>query len=120
MSQAGIKFDSGKPLMSLLPPFAIEEVAKVLTVGANKYAVDNWKYVPDGKFRYLNAFGRHMNEYSKGIKFDPETGFNHVAHAICCLLFILDADVSGVPLAAPLPKEVTEKPLLSYKFNVKS
>jgi hypothetical protein len=26
---------------------------------------------------------------------DPETGVNHMAHAICCLMFINDLDNSG-------------------------
>jgi len=24
--------------------------------------------------------------------YDPETGVNHIAHAICCLMFMLDLD----------------------------
>lgn len=110
MSTQGRKFDAGKPEFSLLPPYALEAVAKVLTVGAQKYDVDNWKYVPNGAYRYKNAAGRHINEYIKGNKFDEETGLNHLAHAICCLMFMLDADESGVPLAGKgknLPEALT-------------
>lgn len=99
MSTQGRKFDAGKPEFSLLPPYALEAVAKVLTVGAQKYDVDNWKYVPNGAYRYKNAAMRHINDYIKGKKLDDETGLNHLAHAICCLMFMLDADESGVPLA---------------------
>ena len=99
IEQIGRKFDVGKPEMSLLPPWALEAVARVLTIGAQKYERDNWKYVPDGAFRYKNAAMRHLNEYIKGITEDPETGENHLAHAICCLMFMLDSDESGVPLA---------------------
>jgi Domain of unknown function (DUF5664) len=97
--QLGRKFDAGKPEFALLPPWALEAVSKVLTIGAQKYERDNWKYVPNGRFRYINAALRHLNAYSKGETTDPETGENHLAHAICCLMFILDSDESNVPLA---------------------
>ena len=48
MTQTGRKFDQDKPHMALLPPYALEAVARVLTYGAQKYERDNWKYVPDG------------------------------------------------------------------------
>ena len=39
----GIKYDGEKPMMHLLPPKAINEVAKVLTFGAQKYDEENWR-----------------------------------------------------------------------------
>lgn len=99
MTQIGRKFDMGKPEFSLIPQWAQESVARVLTSGARKYEVNNWKYVPNGAYRYKNAALRHINSYMKGEKKDPESGENHLAHAICCLLFMLDADESGVSLA---------------------
>jgi hypothetical protein len=78
-------------------------VARVLTVGAKKYAVNNWKYVPNGKFRYINAAMRHLFAHMRGEMKDPETGENHLAHAICCLMFILDSEESGIPLADDKP-----------------
>lgn len=94
----GRKFDNGKPMMSLVPPWALEEIAKVMTMGAKKYAKDNWKLVPDGRQRYIDAMLRHINAFQKGEINDPEMGTHHLAHAACCLMFILDSDVSGVPL----------------------
>ena len=38
----GIKYDSVKPRMNLLPPKAIVEVSKVLTFGAEKYDAENY------------------------------------------------------------------------------
>lgn len=104
----GIKWDHGKPRFGLVPALIEAEVAKVLTVGANKYAVDNWKYVPDGKARYIDALGRHINAYRQGEIHDPDDGLHHLAHAICCAMFIAEADLSGVPLAPPTDKETQE------------
>ncbi len=98
MESLGRKFDADKPMMSLVPPDAELEIAKVLTFGAKKYDIDNWKYVKDGKRRYLDAMLRHITAYRKGETLDPESGLHHLAHAGCCLMFILDSDVSGIPL----------------------
>lgn len=116
----GKKFDSGKPEFSLLPPWALESVAKVLTFGAQKYDVDNWKYVENGEQRYKNAAMRHLNDYMKGEKFDQETGLNHLAHAVCCLMFMLDADESGIPLAKAMGSGTAVKfdvPAVNYVFS---
>jgi hypothetical protein len=87
--ELGVKFDSNKPQWSLLPFEALEEVVEVLTSGAQKYAPDNWKYVPNADARYMDAAFRHMAQYMQGEQHDEETGNNHLAHAVCCLLFKL-------------------------------
>lgn len=118
MTTIGRKYDSGKPEFSLLPPWALESVAKVLTFGAEKYEIDNWKHVSNGEYRYRNAALRHINDYIKGEKTDLESGCNHLAHAICCLMFILDADESGQALA---PAEAKfDVPKMNYAFTTPS
>jgi hypothetical protein len=89
----GIKFDGGKPQWSLLPFKALREVVDVLTYGAKKYAPDNWKKVPNAKQRYIDAGFRHFTAYAGGEKLDSETGKSHLAHAICCLLYLLAFEV---------------------------
>lgn len=88
----GVKYDKDKPKWSLLPFKALAEVVDVLTYGARKYAPDNWKKVPDARTRYVDAAFRHFTAYINGEKNDSETGLNHLAHAICCLLFLLAFD----------------------------
>ena len=90
---AGIKFDGGKPQWSLLPFKALKEVVDVLTYGAKKYAPDNWKKVPNAKQRYIDAGFRHFTAYASGEKLDSETGKSHLAHALCCLLYLLAFEV---------------------------
>ena len=86
----GIKFDGEKPDYSLVPFGALDEVVKVLTYGANKYDRFNWEHVE--AIRYQAAALRHISSYQQGEKFDPETGINHLAHAICSLLFLIEFD----------------------------
>lgn len=89
----GKKYDTGKPMFSLIPPLAELEVAKVLTYGAEKYAPNNWKYVDNAFDRYLSAARRHINMVQLGETHDPETGLHHYAHAICNLLFLLEKEL---------------------------
>lgn len=89
----GVKYDNDKPQWSLLPFKALKEVVDVLTYGAKKYAPDNWKKVPDAKRRYIDAGFRHFTAYAAGEKLDPETGKSHLAHAMCCLLYLLAFEI---------------------------
>ena len=89
----GRKFDSGKTDYSLVPLKALEEITDVLGIGARKYAKDNWRYVEDRGNRYWAAAMRHMISWKEGDKLDDETGKNHLAHAICCLMFLLEEDL---------------------------
>ena len=88
----GRKFDSGKLEYGLLPPHALKETVKVLTFGAQKYERDNWQKVPDSKRRYFDALQRHLWAWKEGEEFDPESGIHHLAHAMCCLMFLYEHD----------------------------
>lgn len=92
----GIKFDGKKMRISLLPILSVLEVVRVLEFGAKKYAPDNWKYVEGAQGRYWDAAMRHMFAYKTGEKLDDETGLSHLAHAACCILFMLWFDLTSV------------------------
>ncbi|WP_264041499.1 dATP/dGTP diphosphohydrolase domain-containing protein [Pectobacterium carotovorum] len=83
------KNDAGKWRFSLLPLSAIISVIAVLEFGAQKYAVDNWKSVPDARQRYFDASIRHITAWWQGEQIDSESGLPHLAHAVCCLLFLM-------------------------------
>lgn len=82
-----LKFDSAKPRFDLVDPWFSEDTAKVLTMGAMKYAEDNWKLNTDIK-RYIGALERHLNEIKKGELFDDESGLQHTAHIACNAMFL--------------------------------
>lgn len=91
--EEGLKYDSGKLEYGLLPPLALKATVDVLTFGANKYKRDNWKYVDDSKRRYFDALQRHLWAWKEGEEIDPESGKHHLAHAMCCLMFLYEHDV---------------------------
>ena len=88
----GRKFDGGKLQYGLLPPLALKATVEILTFGAEKYEPDNWKYVPDSKRRYFDAMQRHVWAWKNGEQLDPESGIHHLAHAMCCLMFLYEHD----------------------------
>jgi hypothetical protein len=89
----GRKFDGGKLEYGLLPSLALEETVRVLTFGAQKYERGNWQKVPESKRRYFDALQRHIWAWKKGEHIDPESGLHHLAHAMCCLMFLYEHDV---------------------------
>ena len=89
----GLKYDSEKPKMNLLPPKAIVEISKVLTFGAAKYDAENWRKLDDLQNRYTAGALRHIFAHMDGEELDPETNLSHLAHAMCCLLFKLEIEL---------------------------
>jgi hypothetical protein len=90
----GTKFDSDKIRLELFSPWFIEEVGKVLTSGAIKYADHNWaKGIRSS--RLIGASLRHIYAYMRGEVHDPEWGYHHLAHATCCLMFLTHQDLTG-------------------------
>ena len=86
---SGMKFDSDKLDYTLVPWAAMEEIVKVLDFGAKKYARDNWKHVQDAEHRYTKAAFRHLIAHNNRESHDQESGFSHLAHLGCCVLFML-------------------------------
>jgi len=105
MTSEGIKYDSAKPKMNLLPPKAILEVAKVLTFGAEKYDAENWRKLDDLQNRYTAGALRHIFAHMDGEELDPETNLSHLAHALCCLLFKLEIELENAKIEEEEPRE---------------
>ena len=86
------KHDQSKPRFSLIPNGTLNAVIRVLEFGATKYQAYGWKHVPDAKTRYYDAMQRHIDAWWQGEKKDRETGESHLAHAVCCTLFLMWLD----------------------------
>lgn len=92
MRKSGKKFDQEKARWDLLPLGPIKEAVEVMTLGVKKYGVNNWQHVKGGINRYYAALWRHLEAWRMGERFDQESGKRHLAHALCCLLFIMCID----------------------------
>ncbi len=88
MKDKGLKYDKVKLLMSLVDPRCIEDIARVLTYGAEKYAPNSWQQVEDAERRYKDALLRHTFEYLKGVELDEESGLTHLSHMATNIMFL--------------------------------
>ena len=84
-----MKKDHGKPMWDLIPWGQVEQIVQVLTFGAQKYGPHQWQNVEDARSRYFAALMRHLCAYWNGEEIDKESGLAHLAHAGCCLLFLM-------------------------------
>lgn len=100
----GVKSDSGKLEYHLLPRDAVGEVVRVLMYGAYEaprpdggsgYGEGNWQHVKNARKRYYNATMRHLTDWMDGEKSDKQSGKSHLAHAACCVLFLLALEMRG-------------------------
>jgi hypothetical protein len=82
------KHDVGKLRMDLLPPYAIEQIARVMTEGASKYGDRNWEKGMDWGRMYAASL-RHLFAWWGGEEYDKEDGISHLAHAACDIVFLL-------------------------------
>lgn len=84
-----LKFDTNKLPLNLLSTEALNQTAAVLKFGAEKYAEHNWRAGFTWS-RPLAAAMRHITAFNDGEDCDPESGLSHLAHAACCIMFLLE------------------------------
>ncbi len=88
MSGEGRKFDNDKPRTDLLPTKPLLDIAEILAFGAKKYGERNW----ETGMRWSRLYGaalRHLWAWFAGEENDKETGRSHLAHAACCVIFLM-------------------------------
>lgn len=86
---SAMKFDQDKLPLHLLSTEAMNQTAAVLQFGADKYAAHNWRK-GFAWSRPLSAALRHITAFNAGEDKDPESGLSHLAHAACCIMFLLE------------------------------
>lgn len=91
MESEGVKDDTAKPSLGLIPYSALAAIAAAFDYGAKKYATYNFtKGIK--LMRLVSAAGRHIWQYTWVEKHDPETGLSHLAHAGACICMALWMD----------------------------
>lgn len=91
---AGVKHDEGKLRYDLISPTSLEGLAEVLTFGSTKYGDNNWML----GMKWGRVFGaamRHLWAWWAKKGSDPETGFSHLKHALCCIHFLVHYESHG-------------------------
>lgn len=85
----GLRYNDGKTRYDLVPAFAQEQYARVLTYGANKYEERNWERGMKWS-KVLASLERHLAAIKRGEDIDPESGELHSAHVMCNAAFLTE------------------------------
>ena len=89
----GKKNDEGKPDLTLVPKEALWGMATALTYGADKYGRHNFRNGLEYS-RLAAACMRHLTAYMDGETLDPESGNNHLYHALASLAMLTYMDAN--------------------------
>ena len=85
-----LKFDEGKPNLSLIPPLWNAMLARVLEYGLKKYYKDSWKEftLQKAKDDLIPAAMRHLDAYRDG-EYISEEGLPHLSQTAWNCLVLL-------------------------------
>lgn len=128
----GLRYNTGKNQLELIPAEWVWGLGMVLTRGAIKYDVRNWERGMKWSYPVGCAF-RHVFKFMCGERYDAETGCHHLAMAAwnCLALMTYDIreigsnDLAGTGDLAWLDKVATApgpalQKLMDEKANAKS
>lgn len=110
----GVKASIGKRPLHLLPRDALEAVADALEHGARRYGDRNWEKGLSVSDLVRAADGHLWDWYLRrddGKDAGPGgSGLSHLAHAACCILFLLSHELRGLPDDRPAPVPAVPRP----------
>lgn len=85
----GKRFNEGKTRHDLVPAYAQEQYARVLTFGATKYGEQNWRNgMPWSKI--IASLERHLQAIKRGADVDEDSFQLHAAHVMCNAAFLTE------------------------------
>jgi hypothetical protein len=99
----------GKAPLHLLPGPALVAAAEALRNGAEKYGPYNWRKEPILASTYISAAERHLRAWYDGENDAPDSGIDHLAHALAGLMILVDARACGAMVDDRPPPAPTGK-----------
>ena len=82
---SGARYNDGKPDLSLIPLWTLEDEARVWDYGRQtKYKAWNWAKGMPWSVPYA-CLQRHLAKWQRGQDLDEESGLPHLAHVACNL-----------------------------------
>lgn len=108
-------FGDRKVPLHLVPTSAMVAIAMGLKDGAKKYGPYNWRTLDVETQTYVGAALRHLMAWQDGEDTDPDSGNNHLSHALASLAILVDALESGNVVDNRPPKGAGAFVLDKYK-----
>lgn len=102
------RFNQGKIRYDLMPPWAMEQIAKVYTYGTRKYDDDNWWKGMKWRKDVFGCIERHIKKWLRGEQLDDESGLHHLAHAAwnCIALMEYERNMIGTDDRNPYTQDL--------------
>ena len=91
----GLRYDTGKNRLDLIPPEWTWALGQILTKGAQKYAARNWEKGMDWS-RIIGPLKRHLEKFLAGETYDAETGCHHMAMVAWNALALMTYDIREI------------------------
>ena len=85
-NKTAMRYNEGKPDWTLIDFKSLRPLVDVMTYGAKKYDVDNWKLPCENPRQHLQSAMRHMLELVDGNEIDDESGCLHSGHVIANMM----------------------------------
>ena len=96
MSDKGLRYNSNKNKLELIPPEWEWALGMVTTKGSEKYAPRNWEKGMDHSIM-IGCMKRHIAKYLAGQKYDMgETGCHHLAMVAWNALALMSYDLRNL------------------------
>ena len=90
-------FGDEKPCAHFLVMSVFKGVAEVMSVGAKKYGLRNWRKQPVRASTYYDGMLRHIDQWYNDLEdADAETGRHHLEHVIANAMILLDGMNHGM------------------------
>jgi len=101
--EMGARFSEGKVRHDLIPPWALDELAKVYSYGCLKYDDENYLKGLRWKKDVVGPILRHLWKWIRGQKIDKESGCHSLAMAVwgCFTLMVYEKNKIGVDDRCP-------------------
>jgi len=80
--ETAARFGEGKIRHDLIPPWCLDELAKVYTYGIIKYDEENWRKGLKWKKQVIGPLLRHLWSWIRGEKIDKESNCHHLAMVV--------------------------------------
>ena len=93
-----------KVQLQLVPPGAIAASSVACEEGAKKYGAYDWRSNPIEAMQYIGAAKRHLDAWQDGENVAPDSGINHLSHAMASIAILIDALQCGTCVDDRPPK----------------
>jgi len=101
--ETAARFSKGKVRYDLMPPWALDQIARVYTFGTIKYDDDNWWKGLRWKKEVFACILRHAWKWFRGEKYDDESGLHHLAHAAWNCMALMEYERNGIGIDDRVP-----------------